>query len=284
MLIKLDQVHCQILKRSNKTSFYGSYLFPSQVRRDVLILYGFVRTADDFVDSIPQQRDKFYYFRDEYQEALHGGCTDNVIIKYFIDLLHRKDFDVQWVDAFLYSMELDLTKRVYKTLEETLQYIYGCAEVIGLFLAKIMGISPDSYHSARMLGRAIEYVHLMRDIAYDWQLGRVYLPLEESELDNLSYEYVSAKSELFIKFIQVQIERYKVWQAEAEKGFVFIPSRYLIPIKTGSDIYKWTARKIEKNPFIVYQEKVKPSRAWIFSQVLLNTLTIGVVESHQFHQ
>ncbi len=167
-----------------------------------------------------------------------------------------------------------MTKKVHRTLGETLHYMYGSAEVVGLFMAKIMNLSVDSFPYAKMLGRAMQYINFIRDIEEDQQLGRVYLPLAESRLDNLNFEYISARPESFKQYIHVQIERYKAWQTEAEKGFSYIPWRYLIPIKTASDMYSWTAREIERNPFVVYQKKVKPSRAQILSKILLNTVYI----------
>ena len=276
MVTKIDQIHHDTFKRGSKTYFNSSIFFPAKLRRDIFILYGFLRTADDLVDSVPQKQNEFYSFRSTYHQALQGEHTDNVIIQSFVELLRRKDLDPGWVEAFLTSMELDLTKKVHRTLEETLHYTYGSAEVVGFIMAKIMNLSMDSYPYARLLGRSMQYINFIRDIEEDHQLGRVYLPLEESGLDNLACEYVSARPELFRQFIQVQIERYKTWQAEAKKGFSYIPWRYLIPVKTASDMYNWTACEIERNPFIVYQKKVKPSRAQILSRILLNTLYIRV--------
>jgi len=79
------------------------------------------------------------------------------------------------------------------------------------------------------------------------------------------------RKEEFKKFIDTQIDYYFKWQTEAEQGFKYIPRRYLIPIKTASDMYNWTALKIKDNPFIIYEEKVKPSKFKIISTILKNT-------------
>ena len=83
---------------------------------------------------------------------------------------------------------------------------------------------------------------------------------------------VADAKEGFQRFVQAQIRRYEHWQIEAEKGFRYIPHRYLIPIKTASEMYKWTAQKIEKNPFIVYKMKVKPSKTRIWMTAFLNAM------------
>jgi 15-cis-phytoene synthase len=76
--------------------------------------------------------------------------------------------------------------------------------------------------------------------------------------------------------VRKQLETYKSWQETAEKGFKYIPYRYLIPIKTASDMYNWTARKIEEDPFVVYQRKVKPSSPKIVSNIFSNSIKLGL--------
>ena len=82
------------------------------------------------------------------------------------------------------------------------------------------------------------------------------------------------KKEEFERFIKDQINQYFEWVKEAESGFKFIPRRYYIPIKTASDMYKWTALQISDNPFIIYDLKVKPSKGRIILNVLKNTFKI----------
>ena len=264
----------QTFKRGSKTYFNSSLFFPKAVRRDVFALYGFVRVADDFVDAVPQDGDGFRAFEREYRRALGGRESDDVIISSFVELVRRKELETGWVDAFLRSMEMDLEKSTYHSLDETLEYIYGSAEVIGLFMARIMDLPGESFSYARLLGRAMQYINFIRDIAEDRSLGRTYLPLAEGELSSLDREEADRHPEAFKRFIAHQLERYRAWQREAEAGFRFIPKRYLIPIKTASDMYGWTARKIEADPFVVYRRKVKPRRGRIILRVVRNALLL----------
>jgi len=264
----------EIFREGSTTYFNSSIFFPKSVRKDVFILYGFVRVADNFVDTIPQQREEFLNFRHLYEEALSGKKVDNFVIEYFVDLMERKEFKPEWVDAFLHSMELDLTKKVYNSLNETLEYIYGSAEVIGLFMAKILDLPEKAYFAAERLGRAMQYINFIRDIKEDIKLGRRYFPLGDYDLKNLTKEEAINNKEEFERFFRDQIKLYFKWQEEAEKGFKYIPKRYWIPIQTASDMYKWTALKIKENPFIVYEEKVKPSKGRIIRTVLKNIFKI----------
>jgi 15-cis-phytoene synthase len=262
-------------KKGSTTYFNSSIFFPKSVKYDVFALYGFVRKVDDFVDSIPQQTDKFYAFKDAYYKTLKGGKTDDIILGSFVELMKRKSFDPLWIDAFLKSMELDLLKSNYRTMEELLIYIYGSAEVIGLMMSSIMGLEAGSSDYARYLGRAMQFINFIRDIKEDIELGRIYLPLSRSGLKNLDKKHTLKKRDLFIEFIRKQIKQYNEWQYEAERGFAYIPHRYLVPIKTASDMYKWTAGEIYKDPFVVYERKVKPVKSRIIITILKNFFSAG---------
>jgi phytoene synthase len=245
------------------------------VKKDVFELYGFVRKADNFVDSIPQNRTGFLRFKDTYYSAVDGEKTDDIVINSFVNLQQKKGFDQQWIDAFLNSMEMDLNKQHYHTLDDTLKYIYGSAEVIGLMMAKILKLPSKSYPYAKKLGRAMQYINFIRDISEDITLRRVYLPskdLKKFGLKNLDYTYTNNYPEQFTDFMRYQIQRYCSWQYFAEQGYNLIPKRYLISVKTAAEMYHWTAEQIYKNPFIVYEWKVKPWIAKILTTTLINLI------------
>jgi phytoene synthase len=271
--MSLQQVHYRTFKAGSKTYFTASLFFPRKAREDVFALYGFVRVADNFVDAIPQDPDGFHRFRDAYEQALDGQSSGDPIIDAFVELAGRKRFDPEWTRAFLHSMELDLTKKSYDTLGETLEYIYGSAEVIGLYMARLLDLDPDSHPYAQMLGRSMQYINFIRDIDEDRTLGRRYLPLRDTPLPSLEPEYVRKHPEEFKAFLRHHLGYYRQWQREAEKGFRFIPRRSRIPIRTASDMYNWTARAIQSDPLVVFQRKVKPSRGRIFARILFNAVS-----------
>lgn len=274
--MRSTELHREVFRSGSKTYFNSSLFFPRDVRDDVFLLYGFVRVADNYVDTVPQQPDEFHAFVDRYHRALAGEQTGDVIVDSFVDLARRKEFAPEWTDAFLHSMELDLTKRVHATIDEMLEYVYGSAEVIGLYMARIMGLSREADEAATMLGRAMQVINFIRDIDEDNGLGRTYLPIAESSLADLREQTARAHREQFIGFVTSQLDRYRSWQREAESGYQYIPRRYLVPIKTAADMYNWTASRIEADPFIVFRRKVKPSRPRIVRTVLGNFIAPGV--------
>lgn len=269
--MEISKVHREIFIKGSKTYFNSSVFFPKSVRRDVFILYGFVRVADDYVDQVPQDKEGFLEFCESYKQALSGKKSDDIIIDSFIELMERKNFDPEWVEDFLHAMEMDLTKKIYTSIEQTIEYMHGSAEVIGFFMAKILDLPEDTYFAAGRLGRAMQYINFIRDINEDLKFGRQYLPLGGYSLKNLTMEETTNNKKEFERFITDQIQLYFTWEKEAEKGFKYIPRRYLIPIKTAADMYEWTALKIRENPFIIYEKKVKPSKGKIIIQVLKNT-------------
>ncbi|MGF7117992.1 phytoene/squalene synthase family protein [Methanobacterium oryzae] len=275
----IDQTIYSIFKGGSKTYFYSTIFFPKRVKEDVFVLYSFLRKADDYVDSVPQDAEGFFDFKERYYQAIDGTITGDIVVDSFVKLVERKKFETRWVDAFLNSMEMDITKSKYETMKELLVYLYGSSEVVGLLMAKIMDLSEESYENARYLGRSMQYINFIRDIYEDIGLGRTYFPqkdLKSFNIESLDEEYTKKRPEEFKGFIRRQLETYFSWQEKAEEGFSYIPFRYLIPVKTASDLYKWTGSQINKNPFVVYERKVKPSIPNILSKVVINSITAGL--------
>ncbi len=263
----------RLFKNGSKTFFYSSLFFPKKIREKVFILYAFVRKADDMVDAIPQDKEGFYNLKREFEAAYSGEKSTDIIIQSFVDLAKQKGFEKEWIDAFLQSMEMDIIKTKYLTVGEFLEYIYGSASVIGLMMAKLLNLPKESYESAKMLGQSMQLINSIRDINVDLDLGRTYLASNELsafDLKNLEYEHVMNRKKEFIAFMNFQIDRYLEWEKKAQEGYRFIPRRYLIPVKTASDMYKWTANTIKADPFIVYRRVIKPSKGFVIVNIIKN--------------
>lgn len=265
----------KIFKQGSTTYHTSSLFFPKKEREAVFILYAFVRTVDNFVDAVPQDTQGFYNFKSAYTKSLLGEASGNEIIEAFIQLQRKYGFEQSWIDAFFASMEADITTQKYETLDDTLSYIYGSAEVIGLMMARLLHLPKESYASAQMLGRAMQYINFLRDIKEDLELGRTYFPQEDlakHSLPDLTQTTTQQHPSAFSAFMKEQSNRYKEWQQEAEKGFSYIPRRLRIPIATASRMYLWTAQEIEKNPYRIYTEKIKPSRLRIIVTLLTSLI------------
>ena len=263
-----------VFQSGSTTYFNSSLFFPPGLRRDVFILYGFVRTADDFVDELPQDADGFRAFCRGWERCEGGERRGDAIIDDFVELSRRRGFESSWTRAFLASMAMDLEGPAFDELDETLAYIYGSAEVIGLFMSRIMGLPDEALPHARMLGRAMQYINFLRDIPEDTGLGRRYLPLGASGLGGLSEQEARERPEDFRRWFRGHSYLYRRWHAEAFKGYGYIPRRFLLPIRTAEDMYLWTAATLEADPMMVFRRKVKPRRRRIVGKMATNLVRL----------
>ncbi len=271
-MARATDIHRRTFKAGSKTYFNATRFFPPAVRDDVFLLYGFVRTADNFVDRVPQDREGYLRFVDSFRDAAAGIPANDPIIDGFVSLADRKGFPTTWVEAFIKSMSMDLDKRVHATLPETLEYVHGSAEVIGLYMARILDLPIEADFAAERLGRAMQFINFIRDIDEDVQLGRTYLPISETHFSTLAEAETRADPDEFIRFIGKQLERYERWLREAEQGYRFIPHRYRTAIRTAGDMYNWTAKRIRRDPFVVYRMKVTPTKRRIVARGVANAM------------
>jgi phytoene synthase len=273
----------ELFKAGSTTYYWSSVFFPENTRHDVFKLYSFVRVADNFVDAVPQDKKSFVQLKKSWQKICKDGNPPSkklssdirLVVQNMYDVYKKYEFDQEWVDAFLVAMESDISKKTYKTLEETKGYMYGSAEVIGLMMAKIIGVPEQGYEAAKLQGRAMQYINFIRDIAEDNNLGRQYFAVSELHKYGLpstkmsdAYRHPAA----FREFIEAQLAYYNQWQAEASKGFKYIPHSQRIALRTAVDMYNWTAAAIAKNPFIVFDKKIKPSKSRVVARALVRSI------------
>jgi phytoene synthase len=266
----IDELHRTIFQQGSKTYYNSSKLFPRKVRRDVFTLYAFVRVADNLVDDQPVHADEFYAFRQRWRDAWTGTPAGDWVIDPFVDLSRRRNFDPQWTEDFLAAMESDLTARPCDTLDDVLRYTWGSAEVIGLYMSRLLDLPPESKETACLMGRSMQFINFLRDVAEDDELGRRYLPLGDSGLADLSPATVAANPDAFCRFMRSHTALYQDWQRGARAGYAYLPWRFRLAVKTASDLYNWTAEVIQRNPMEVWRRKIKPSKLRILGTALRN--------------
>ena len=252
------------LFRKGKNFYFSSLFFEPYVRDEVATLYAFVRFIDDLVDRENPNVSLFYRCW-EALESHWGSSGGPQVIQPFIDLAHRHGFEQRWAEAFMESMEMDLNIGSYETYEDLLRYIYGSAEVVGLFMAKIMRLDDRSHPYAMRLGRAYQLINMVRDIGEDLKLKRVYMPQED-----LYYFKVRefGFNENFYKMVRYELRRFYTELEVARKGFRFIPRRYLVPIATATNIYVDTAKYLYRKPWTVLIKKYRPNAFLYFVDAL----------------
>jgi phytoene synthase len=270
----MSSVEQTIFRNGSTTYYWGSRFFPKAVRADVFKLYSFLRVADDYVDSVPAQADEFHALRTAWQQAATDTgfdttptATDTIdrrVIKNIVAVSRAYDFEPAWLEAFWDAMQADLSPQNYRTLRQSLGYTYGSAEVVGLMMAKIMGLPPESYAAAKLQGRAMQWINFIRDVEEDNRMSRRYFPLtdlQKFQLPDLQEATARKYHDNFAQFMRFEIARYREWQAQAEQGMHFIPGLLRPALRTAAAMYDWTAGEIERDPLIVFTRKVKPTKA-----------------------
>jgi len=152
------------------------------IRNAVYSIYGFVRLADEIVDTFHQfDKEKLLdKFEADYYDSLHNGISLNPVLHSFSLTVRKYDIPDELIRAFLKSMKIDLEKTEHKTERETKEYIYGSAEVVGLMCLKVFVNGDENlYHElmgpAKMLGSAFQKVNFLRDLKNDTEiLNRYY--------------------------------------------------------------------------------------------------------------
>lgn len=246
MKILFDNLSLQVSKmttRAYSTSFsLGIYCLSNSLRDSIYSIYGFVRLADEIVDSFEgfDKKHLLAKFKVETYEAIENRISLNPILNSFQNAVHQYNIGLDLVETFLQSMEMDLEKVDY-TAEKYQQYILGSAEVVGLMCLHVFtGGNLNQFNElkpyAMKLGAAFQKVNFLRDMKDDYQvLGRTYFP----DVD-ISEFTLAAKEQ-----IEQDIENdFQI----AMKGIKLLPSTSRGGVYLAYVYYKALFNKIKKLP------------------------------------
>jgi 15-cis-phytoene synthase len=174
----------KIITDSYSTSFsLGILYINKRLRGDIYAIYGFVRVADEIVDSFHgyDKKSLLDNFRSETREAIEKRISVNPILNSFQQTFHRYNIQYELIDLFFQSMEMDL-RRINYDMQNYEQYILGSAEVVGLMCLHVFTEKDKKAYEklkpfAMKLGSAFQKVNFLRDLKDDFHLlGRTYFP------------------------------------------------------------------------------------------------------------
>ena len=230
--------------KSYSTSFSSAVkmLAPS-IRQDIYNIYGFVRFADEIVDSFHDynKEELFASFENDLEMALRNKISLNPILNAFQYTVTKYEIPNELIAAFMKSMKLDLTKTEYKTESEYNEYIFGSADVVGLMCLKVFVNGDDSKYetlkdSAMRLGSAFQKVNFLRDLKADFEdLNRTYFPNTDlSKLDEVSK----------LKIIEEIEADFKA----GYEGLIHLPIEAKFGVYTAYIYYKKLLSKLKSTP------------------------------------
>tara|TARA_Y100000385_G_C13093186_1_gene639902 strand:+ start:1459 stop:2295 length:837 start_codon:yes stop_codon:yes gene_type:complete len=233
----------KLITNEYSTSFStGIYLFDSKTRPTIYAIYGFVRYADEIVDTFNDynQSELLTKFIQDYEFALKEKISLNPILNSFQEVVNKFGLHTL-VNSFLESMKMDLEKSTYLNKEELEKYIYGSADVVGLMCLKVFVKGDEKEYQklspyAMKLGSAFQKVNFLRDIKHDKDhLGRSYFP--EVNFDCFSEE----QKRLIIEDIKEDFN-------QAVIGIKQLPSNCRLGVYVAYKYYLSLLNKISVNP------------------------------------
>jgi phytoene synthase len=252
-----------------KTYYLATLLLPASKRPPVHALYGFARYADEIVDDLastlsPQEKaDALRTWGDSVLADLRKGASEDLIGRALVDTVQKYSIPLNYFDAFMKSMEMDLTVTRYANYEELMTYVYGSAVVIGLEMLPILGYSdPRAIEAATALGRAFQLANFIRDIGEDIDRGRIYMPLDELARFGVSEEMLLKRQMTpeIVEAIKFQIARVRDLQAIAEAGIQYLDPISQPCIRAASELYCGIVDEVEKNGYDVFGKRATTSK------------------------
>jgi len=270
---RVSQDCSALTTKAYSTSFsLGIRMLSPELRAPIQAVYGFVRFADEIVDTFHDfdKEELFKRFKADTHLAIQEGISLNPILNSFQWAFHTYEMDIAHVDKFLESMELDLDQTAYDR-EGYDDYIVGSAEVVGLMCLSIfVKGDKEQYYAllphARSLGAAFQKINFLRDLRADWAgLGRTYFP--GLSLDGFDFE---AKQS-----IEAEIE---ADFAHALEGILRLPKTSRLGVYMAYVYYTRLFQKIKRLPHSrILEDRIRiPNR-----QKAL--LLMGSYVRHQFN-
>lgn len=234
----------KMVTKSYSTSFsLAVYMLSPSIRPAIYSIYGFVRFADEIVDSFHgyDKQDLINDFENEYYKAYKNNISLNPILNSFQQTVKKYNITDDLVQAFLKSMKLDLVKLNYNNTEEYEEYIYGSADVVGLMCLKVFVNGDEERYNAlkteaMRLGSAFQKVNFLRDLKDDnLILNRNYFP-------GINFNTFNEENKLDI--INEIENDFKI----AYQGIIKLPLEAKFGVYTAFVYYKKLLKKLENTP------------------------------------
>ena len=267
-----DQVseNCsKIVTESYSTSFtLATKMLDRSIRQDIYNIYGFVRFADEIVDSFHDfnKEELLNLFELDLKKSINDKISLNPILNSFQKTLNKYDIDYELVNSFLKSMKSDLNKKQYLGSEEFDEYVYGSADVVGLMCLKVFVKGNQKQYDnlkpyAMSLGSAFQKVNFLRDLKADHDgLNRSYFP-------NLNIDKFDEKSKTII------LNEINKDFSHALKGIFLLPSSARFGVYTAYKYYLKLLNKLKNtNPL-----KIKSTRIRVPNYQKINVLARSYV-------
>jgi phytoene synthase len=271
--LRTSYLECKRLNSLHgKTYYLATLLLPPEKRPFVHALYGFARYADEIVDDLAstltdgEKANSLKQWGEGVISDIKSGNSDDVIGRALVDTVKRFDIPIQYFQAFLHSMAMDLTITEYQEYEDLQEYVYGSAAVIGLQMVSVLGIEKgfsinEVNAAAEKLGVAFQLANFIRDVGEDLDRGRVYLPIAELQAHGVTREMLERKvlTPQIKSALKEQIERVRKLQQESMVGINMLAKQSRACIQAASELYCGIVDEVEKIDYQIFSKRAKTS-------------------------
>lgn len=273
------------IAKGSKSFRAASRLFERETREDAWLLYAWCRRCDDEIDgqdhgfgqevlTDEERRERLERLYAMTRSALRGEATTDPVFAAFQRVALKHDLPLQWPIELLDGFAMDVDGRAYETIEDVLAYCWHVAGVVGVMMARVMGVRDEpTLRRAQDLGLAFQLTNIARDVIADAENGRVYLPA--AWLREAGVEPTPAA-------VADPTNRKPVWEAtarllavvepyydSAKAGLRGLPFRSSMAIAAARGVYREIGRKVRRRGSGVWTGRVsvgKPMKLWLFGR------------------
>lgn len=254
--------HCKnVTRKYSHTFFIASGLMPRAQRRATRALYAFCRVSDDLVDR--EGTDKAGKLHEWRQRSLSGQPqTDDLVTLAWADTCARYQIPRQYAEQLLDGIGSDLTQTRYETFDDLAHYCYAVASTVGLMSMHIVGyVGKEAILYAVKLGVALQLTNILRDVAEDWENGRLYLPQDELAAFGLAEADIETGivDDRWRAFMRFQIDRARQLYAEALPGIAMLGKNGRFAVGAAAELYRAILDDIEAHDYDVFTRRAHVS-------------------------
>jgi phytoene synthase len=283
--------HCRHLaKVAARNFYYGFALLPPAKRDALCALYAFMRRADDISDSEGNLQAKgkgLQVWRNALDQALQGNYNGSQLLPAFHHTIRQYKIPAEYFHDLMTGAEMDLSVSTYETFEDLSRYCYCVAGTVGLCCIHVFGFqNPKAIELAPKLGTAFQLTNILRDVAEDFTMGRIYLPQEDLKRFGCTNQDLSGKvaGPAFVRLMRFQADRAWRLYEEGSELLNIVDSDSRAALWTLMRIYSGVLAKIES---IRYDVLAQPhpglssfEKAWIMLRAGAGLWKSGLCPRH----
>lgn len=259
--LEADYAACRkIMQAASKNYSFAARFLPADKLPHVEALYALMRVGDDIVDvhyTGDAARAAIEHFEDQYWRAFETGTSSHPVLRAYLHTAYKFDMSPELMRPYFRAMAEDLTLTRFATFDDLLHYMEGSAMPVGRAMAHILGTRTrhiqEVYEHADALSIGMQLSNFWRDVAQDWQRGRVYIPQEDLARFGYTEQDIASGTinTNWINLMEFEIERAETYYARAREGVALLAAGRW-GVMSALEIYRAILPAIRRNKYNVF--------------------------------